>query len=352
MSLIVNGKTMLGFVPGVGVPKGGEEGQLLVKSGAKDYKTEWKNPTEAIPYYSNQNLLDNWYFVGGGSQQDGGQFPINQRGGAEYSGSGYTIDRWKVSGTLKLSLNDEYLRIEKTALTGDPYFYQPIENYKELIGKTVTVSMLYRANCDGFRIASGTNLYDIPKSADWNLFSTTFSVSANASANSVLWIQFSDNITNADNYFDIKAVKLEVGDTQTLAHKEGDTWVLNDPPPNYALELEKCQRHFIRLTSKYRYSSNTSSYLAQVLYIGGTTWANFIISLPVIMRSKPTLRHSGVALDGTSQEINSTSGINLNGVIGNILYVSLNTGYTLSAPAYSHYLLLRYTGYFDIDCNL
>ena len=28
----------------------------------------------------NRNLLDNWYFVGGGSQQGGGSFPVNQRG--------------------------------------------------------------------------------------------------------------------------------------------------------------------------------------------------------------------------------------------------------------------------------
>ena len=31
------------------------------------------------PGMVNPNLLDNWYFVGGGSQQGGGQFPINQR---------------------------------------------------------------------------------------------------------------------------------------------------------------------------------------------------------------------------------------------------------------------------------
>lgn len=35
----------------------------------------------------NRNLLDNWYFVGGGSQQGGGQFPINQRGETSYSTS-------------------------------------------------------------------------------------------------------------------------------------------------------------------------------------------------------------------------------------------------------------------------
>ena len=43
------------------------------------------------------NMLDNWYFVGGGSQQGGHQLPINQRGQTTYTGSStfWSIDRWK-----------------------------------------------------------------------------------------------------------------------------------------------------------------------------------------------------------------------------------------------------------------
>lgn len=43
----------------------------------------------------------------------------------------------------------------------------------------------------------------------------------------------------------IIAAKLELGPVQTLAHQDTDgNWVLNDPPPNKALELAKCQRYF------------------------------------------------------------------------------------------------------------
>lgn len=55
---------------------------------------------------SNRNLLDNAYFVGGGSQLGGETFPINQRGQTSYSGTGNTIDRWKCNdpvGVLSLS---------------------------------------------------------------------------------------------------------------------------------------------------------------------------------------------------------------------------------------------------------
>ena len=43
----------------------------------------------------------------------------------------------------------------------------------------------------------------------------------------------------------ILAAKLELGTHQTLAHQDAaGNWVLNDPPPDKALELLKCQRYY------------------------------------------------------------------------------------------------------------
>ena len=51
-----------------------------------------------------RNLLDNWYFVGGGSQQGDGQFPINQRGQTSYTVlNGSCIDRWKLFNSATLA---------------------------------------------------------------------------------------------------------------------------------------------------------------------------------------------------------------------------------------------------------
>ena len=45
------------------------------------------------------------------------------------------------------------------------------------------------------------------------------------------------------------AAKLELGSQQTLAHRDASgNWVLNDPPPNKALELLKCQRYFCKFS--------------------------------------------------------------------------------------------------------
>ena len=49
----------------------------------------------------------------------------------------------------------------------------------------------------------------------------------------------------------IYAVKLEIGDTQTLAREENGQWVLNDPPPNYALELAKCNMSLADTSDSY-----------------------------------------------------------------------------------------------------
>ena len=47
------------------------------------------------------------------------------------------------------------------------------------------------------------------------------------------------------------AAKLELGPVQTLAHQDASgNWVLNDPPPNKALELLKCQRYFCKFSGR------------------------------------------------------------------------------------------------------
>ena len=78
----------------------------------------------------------------------------------------------------------------------------------------------------------------------------------------------------------VSAAKLELGDTQTLAHQDEDgNWQLNEIP-NYAEELAKCQR--------YQYVINGYASAAGVLT---TSKGELILSLPtpVSMRAKPAV---------------------------------------------------------------
>lgn len=190
------------------------------------------------------NLLDNWYFIGGGSQQGGGQFPINQRGNTSYNNNVYAIDRWKLqdlaAGTSNsLTISNNGIAYRNIAYTSA--FIQVLDAGigKALLGKKVTLSLLYN---DSLISCSGLFPDELPDS-DTNIASVSYggywvnSVRLNTTGKIIIRIgQTPHGVTMT-----LKAAKLELGDTQTLAHQENGEWVLNDPPPDYGMELLKCQ---------------------------------------------------------------------------------------------------------------
>ena len=205
--------------------------------------------------FCNRNLLDNWYFAN----------PVNQKGQIEFTGSGYTIDRWRSYGA-KVSINDEYISL---STEGNPTFCQKSEF--DLYDKTLTFSVLLANGslCTGTGIlASGTAWKNTTLYEDSSI---------------KLWLQNSDPLFNAaidikgNTPVDMVAAKLEFGSSQTLAHKEGSKWVLNEIP-DYATELAKCQR-YLRV-----FESLPNGYITA----GGT---NFISYIPALssMRSNPTI---------------------------------------------------------------
>ena len=278
-----------------------------------------------------QNLLDNWYFVGGGSQQGGGQFPINQRnryfippntayyndaactarentvgdytevryidetsgeliwssGNASgkyakresmlpgYVKGGYGIDRWRVPAKTVLTLQSNGIRLQ--TFEAAKQFVQFFENYDVFDGKMLTASILWG---DG-TLSSGTITYD-NSTTGWGEGHTFFTAN-NAQILMTrnhgfdIFLQSVADVT-------IAAVKLELGSTQTLAHQENGVWVLNELP-NYQQELAKCQRHQLVLgpgTVGGGVSTNDQ----------GTQTA-LLISTPVTMRATPIASASG-----------------------------------------------------------
>ena len=221
---------------------------------------------------SRRNLLDNAYFVGGGSQQGGGQFPINQRGNTSYSGSGggYLIDRWKRINLINCSLQSDCLQITETNWGLRQVVGLPPGKY--------TFSMLARKLTYPSGGSMGFNSYHDIGSGweilgnDWGLYTETV-VATNDLTNANL--QF--NANRGSYSIEILAMKLELGSTQTLAHQENGVWVLNDIP-NFAEELAKCQRYF------YRYNGLTSAYT-----MPGTTVSSITIPFPCTMRGVPAI---------------------------------------------------------------
>ncbi|RHT58864.1 hypothetical protein DW766_01615 [Butyricicoccus sp. AM29-23AC] len=101
-----------------------------------------------------------------------------------------------------------------------------------IVGQLYTISFLvdnFQNVNQVFNNKTGSN-FDITE----NLISYTFSYNSTPDANPDIGIQFKKGTSTL-----IKAAKLELGSTQTLAHKEGDKWVLNEIP-DYGEQLRRC----------------------------------------------------------------------------------------------------------------
>ena len=220
---------------------------------------------QATVYPSNKNLLDNWYFVGGGSQQGGGQFPINQRGNTTWlnMNGAYFIDRW-YSSRAELTLKENGISFAWNGTEGNNGWIQQRIETTEPIGKTVTASALIDNKL--YTVTGTVPTSEFP--TDLHFKDIGIELSVNKQGNTTSFIIYTTSITPKI----VKAAKLELGPVQTLAHKEGDNWVLNDPPPNYALELAKCQRYQVVLerndTQNIGFGKAISNSEADVLIYG------------------------------------------------------------------------------------
>ena len=239
-----------------------------------------------VPVYGlGKNLLDNAYFVGGGSQLGDGVFPINQRGQTVYpsTASGlYFIDRWDYQcryGTI--TLNSNGINMAVTTASGANWIRQQIPG-DTLLNKQLTVSILdSQGNLRTFPVKVTAKNVNVDNTV--TLDGVGMIVRINIGTN------FTFIIRKDSTVFDItiQAIKLELGTEQTLAHQENGTWVLNEIP-DYGEELRKCQRYFLALLP------NGSTPLVGNGISISTTQATIMIPTPVPMRSTtPVVTFSG-----------------------------------------------------------
>ncbi len=176
------------------------------------------------------NLLDNAYFVGGGTGW--GVFPINQRGQSSYSGAYTTaIDRWKVVSTMQL--NPDCIVVNGLAYQ---IISETLSNF--LQGQTVTASVLLNDGtldmCSGV-FSSSSNYNGEGGRIGFGRFSG-FGFNFDA-------VLFNTGITNVSNFV---AAKFEIGEGQTLAYQSSDgLWhMLPQPDMDYRIQLLMCQSYF------------------------------------------------------------------------------------------------------------
>lgn len=171
--------------------------------------------------YVRPNLLDNWYFKN----------PVNQRGvSGTVRTAGYFIDRWKlISGNVQITANGLILNGKISQILE----FSP--------GADVKASVLTTSG-----IVDG----------EYDANTKTFSITATGKT--------------------IIAAKLELGNTQTLAHLENGVWVLNEIP-DHGDQLAKCLRYF------YSFNGNFTNALA----IGAGYYSGYF-QFPIPMRATPS----------------------------------------------------------------
>lgn len=211
----------------------------------------------------NPNLLDNWFF---------GR-PVNQRGQTEYTAAGYTIDRW--SSGVVLSLKNGFIRI--TSSGRYTQIFQTLES--EFAGKTFTFSLIVRGTpgaqcrtlaCDYKKdVAYGMETTHEFVSDGFEMVTVSGAFPSNAPAK-LTFIFYPDN-ADTNLSVDLLAAKLELGDTQTLAHKENGVWALNEIP-DYGEQLARCLYYAEKVES-----NDTPAITNSTLVPSGATSAVFIL---------------------------------------------------------------------------
>lgn len=218
--------------------------------------------TKAFP--CNPNLLDNWYFP----------HPVNQRGQTTYTGAGYCIDRWKLTNaSAKLTIGSGGVTLGTTG--GNVWMQSYLENGDQLLGKTVTVSLLV----DG-ELYAGAGTLPVEAVTSNTGFTTSGDVNVGLykTADGRVFVQIG-NKTGADA--SLVAIKLELGSTQTLAHQDSNNnWVLNEIP-DYAAQELRCMRYLL-------WHTETSKEMCAAM-VGSTGRLYCSIPLSVPMRATPTI---------------------------------------------------------------
>ena len=296
----------------------------------------------AVSTFVRPNLLDNWYFVGGGSQLGYGVFPINQRGQSVYSTSGaYTIDRWKLNSSGTVTVGADGITFASTG--GWQSLRQYLSSYKALSGKPVTISALVSTEATQnlymvLEYQSGGSEHGVcyQTSNTSGLRLVTVSATAPDLSDATQAYFRIGNVAGATTSpIKIIAVKLEVGSTQTLAHQEGSTWVLNEIP-DYAEQLIACQHYAVLLPGTSVYNG----------YANSETVVRIAVPCPAQFAGTPSLEYGGTGfsylrLIGNGVALSPTSATALNagneivleftvsGATQNATYALKNNGATI-----------------------
>ena len=271
--------------------------------------------TKAFP--CNPNLLDNWYFGN----------PVNQRGQTNYTQLGYTFDRWMMDGhSFYVDKSANYGGSLHLVMGSEPQtFMQKIETMPQ---QQMTASVLLGgASAGGYLIVQSwpdaVDSHTVPIQSEMTTITFT--------PTQLGMYRFA--IFNGDKTPDIfvRAVGLEPGSQQTVAHKEYGEWVLNEIP-KFGDQLAECQRYLFAARALDGFACIGSGYIS-----ADGTEAIIVVPTPVSLRTYPVCTVNGTLRVDTSYgetvTVNSVSVFNAgNGSV--CIHGAITGSATPKAPCY------------------
>lgn len=221
---------------------------------------------------TNPNLIDNAWFL------------VNQRDQTLYNTSNrYIVDRYYMWGTgSTLGWSADGIIAQGTVANFTQNYPRPLWSSTDqlvasaMLGDGTIYTSKVLANSTYHTIGAGSNLRI-------KVFATGLKFD----------FQIQESMPSGTV---IRAIKLEKGTESTLA---------NDAPPNYAEELLKCQRYFLRVLRNGGYSVDVGFGVAD-----SATTARITIPTPVPMAKVPTVSMSGAVRiqgGGSGHEITNIS---------------------------------------------
>ena len=263
--------------------------------------------TKAFP--CNDNLLSNGYFVN----------PVNQRGQTSYAGTVYGIDRWKLDAGDGVTI-DNGLNIIKA----NSYLGQYFDDFDKYIGRQLVGSVLMG---DG-NLYTGTYVYNGVLNQGQILFANSrLGMYINKLSDTLTQVEINTVLANEK----VRAVGLEPGSQQTLAHKEYGEWVLNEIP-KIGDQLAECQRYLFAANTLSKFACIGSGYIS-----ADGTEAIIVVPTPVSLRTAPVCTVNGTLYVDTSYgervTVNSVSVFNVgNGSV--CIHGAITGSATPKAPCY------------------
>lgn len=252
------------------------------------------------------NLLDNPCFVGGGTGW--GVFPVNQRGALSGSTDWtFLCDRWEQFGA-DWSLTADGLVMAKRSDADYWSFLQhiPTAVLEALAGETLTASVLFDDS-----LVTAAKVLTSP--VTYFPFDTGERVEVIPESGVVQY--YGESVTRT-----VKAIKLEVGNTQTLAYQDaGGVWhLLPQPEGDYAAQLLRCQQ--------YQFVNKTPQTNFPVVMNGNSGIAT--VQTPVPMGKTPVFLKDaasgyGVVWTGTGTFV--VTDVSVKGCVGNFVSLNINT---------------------------